>query len=79
MQKARAVHTTEWTENEVQLCTLLSIKTGGCSEDCAYCSQSARYKTDLAAQRLMKTEDVLPIAVRQSRSCFINFPVNARR
>jgi biotin synthase len=44
---------------EVQVCTLLSIKTGGCPEDCAYCPQAARYHTDITVQALMKTEDVL--------------------
>ena len=44
---------------EVQVCTLLSIKTGGCPEDCAYCPQAARYHTDVSVQALMKTEDVL--------------------
>ena len=43
LKQARNVHETYWPEDEVQLCTLLSIKTGGCSEDCSYCSQSARY------------------------------------
>ena len=47
IQQARHVHQSNWTGNEVQLCTLLSIKTGGCSEDCGYCSQSARYNTGL--------------------------------
>lgn len=46
----------------MQLCTLLSIKTGGCSEDCAYCTQSARYKTELDIEPLMKCEEVLPRA-----------------
>jgi len=62
LEKARGVHRANWSGNEVQLCTLLSIKTGGCSEDCSYCSQSARHSTGLKAERLMKTEDVLPIA-----------------
>jgi biotin synthase len=62
LQQAREVHRAHWTDNEVQLCTLLSVKTGGCSEDCAYCAQSARYKTGLEAQRLMTTEQVMPIA-----------------
>ena len=47
LRQARAVHEAHWPENEVQLCTLLSIKTGGCSEDCSYCSQSARYTTNV--------------------------------
>ena len=46
LSRARAAYLEHWGwKNEVQLCTLLSIKTGGCSEDCGYCSQSARFKT----------------------------------
>ena len=41
LQQARTVHEANWPEAEVQLCTLLSIKTGGCSEDCSYCAQTA--------------------------------------
>lgn len=59
IQRSRAVHETHWPENEVQLCTLLSIKTGGCSEDCSYCAQSARYSTSVEAERLMEKEDIL--------------------
>ncbi len=47
---------------EVQVCTLLSIKTGGCSEDCAYCPQAARYNTGVDVQALMKKEEVLAYA-----------------
>jgi len=61
---SRKVHLEHWRENEVQLCTLLSVKTGGCSEDCAYCAQSARYDTGLGAEKLLSTEEVLPIAER---------------
>ncbi|MEO8207314.1 MAG: biotin synthase BioB [Chthoniobacterales bacterium] len=77
LQKARAVHATQWQENEVQLCTLLSIKTGGCSEDCAYCAQSSRYKTDVSAQRLLKTEDVMPIAEQAKASGSTRFCMGA--
>ncbi len=59
LKQARAVHEEHWTENEVQLCTLLSIKTGGCSEDCSYCAQSARYTTEVGAERLMETCDIM--------------------
>lgn len=59
IQKARAIHQDNWTENEVQLCTLLSIKTGGCSEDCSYCAQSARYHSGVDAARLMSCESIL--------------------
>ena len=47
---------------EVQVCTLLSIKTGGCSEDCAYCPQAARYNTGVDVQALMKKDEVLAYA-----------------
>lgn len=43
----------------MQLCTLLSIKTGGCSEDCSYCAQSARYSTGVDAERLLEKEEIL--------------------
>jgi len=59
IQRSRRVHEENWPRNEVQLCTLLSIKTGGCSEDCSYCAQSARYTTDVAAERLMEKDDIL--------------------
>jgi len=51
---------------EVQLCQLLSIKTGGCSEDCSYCAQSARYTTGVEAEGLLPVEDVLSVA-RQAK------------
>ncbi|HQZ27823.1 MAG TPA: biotin synthase BioB, partial [Verrucomicrobiales bacterium] len=59
IQRSRRVHEEHWTKNEVQLCTLLSIKTGGCSEDCSYCAQSARYSTSVEVERLMEKDDVL--------------------
>ncbi len=59
LKEARAVHEAHWPEPEVQLCTLLSIKTGGCSEDCSYCAQSARYDTGVDSERLMETCDIL--------------------
>jgi biotin synthase len=59
LKQARAVHEEHWPENEVQLCTLLSIKTGGCSEDCGYCSQSARYSTGVQRENLMEKEQVM--------------------
>ncbi len=64
IQQARAVYLQHWKGDEVQLCTLLSIKTGGCSEDCFYCAQSARYDTAVEPQRLMSTAEVLEVARR---------------
>lgn len=57
--QAQTVHRRHFPPNEIQLSTLLSIKTGGCAEDCKYCSQSARYDTGLKASRLMQVESVL--------------------
>lgn len=59
IQRARSVHEENWPAAEVQLCTLLSIKTGGCSEDCSYCAQSARYKSGVDAERLMEKCDIM--------------------
>jgi len=66
LKQARAVHEANWPAAEVQLCTLLSIKTGGCSEDCSYCAQSARYSTGVDAERLLEKEAVMEKA-RQAR------------
>ena len=62
MFKAQTVHRQHFNANEVQVSTLLSIKTGACPEDCKYCSQSSRYKTDLEKERLMAVEKVLEAA-----------------
>lgn len=59
MYKAQTIHREHFAHNEIQLSTLLSIKTGKCSEDCSYCSQSIRYETDLEDQPLMDVEEVL--------------------
>ncbi len=62
ISRARAVHEKNWPDGKIQLCTLLSIKTGGCSEDCGYCTQSSRYETDLENQRLLSKETVMESA-----------------
>jgi biotin synthase len=59
---AAEVHRQHHTFGEVQVSSLLSIKTGGCSEDCAYCPQAARFHTDVKVQALMKVEEVLEAA-----------------
>ncbi|MFC4993564.1 biotin synthase BioB [Rubritalea tangerina] len=59
IKKSREVHDANWSDNEIQLCTLLSIKTGGCSEDCSYCAQSARYNSGVQVERLMEKEAVM--------------------
>jgi len=53
ISQSRAVHLEHWPGEEVQRCSLLSIKTGGCSEDCAYCAQSAHYSTGLDREDLL--------------------------
>lgn len=57
--QAQCVHRRHFEPNTVQKCQLLSIKTGGCPEDCSYCSQSARYDTGLKAAKLMAVEEVV--------------------
>ena len=59
LKQSRTVHEENWPEREVQLCTLLSIKTGGCSEDCGYCAQSARYSTEVKSEKLMEKDAVM--------------------
>ena len=62
MYRAATLHREYQDTAEVQVCTLLSIKTGGCSEDCAYCPQAARYNTGVDVQALMKKDEVLAYA-----------------
>ncbi len=66
MSQSRAVHLEHWRGEEVQRCTLLSIKTGGCSEDCAYCAQSAHHSTGLEREELMPVDAIMD-AARQAR------------
>ena len=65
--RAQSVHRHHHDPQTVQRCTLLSIKTGGCPEDCAYCPQSARYNTGVARSELMKPEAVIE-AAREARA-----------
>jgi biotin synthase len=62
--KARAVHAEHHRTNQVQLCTLLSVKTGGCAEDCAYCPQSAHHETGVEAEKVLDVDDVVANARR---------------
>ena len=59
MFEAQRVHRMHFDPTEVQISTLLSIKTGGCPEDCAYCPQSAQYDTGVKAEKLMALDAVL--------------------
>lgn len=60
--RAQQVHRAHFDANEIQRSTLISVKTGGCSEDCGYCSQSARNKTELEREKLMPVAEVVAAA-----------------
>lgn len=64
IDRARAIHKQFHAAGEVQLCTLLSVKTGGCPEDCAYCPQSAHYSTEVDRERLLGVDEVIEAAER---------------
>ncbi len=57
--RAQSIHRANHEPDAVQLCTLLSVKTGGCQEDCAYCPQSSKYETEVHPERMLSTEEVL--------------------
>ena len=75
--KAASVHREYNDTGEVQVCTLLSIKTGGCSEDCAYCPQAARYDTGVGVQALLKKEEVLEYAAKAKEAGSTRFCMGA--
>ncbi len=75
--QAQSVHRQHFNPNEVQVSTLLSIKTGSCPEDCKYCPQSAHYNTGLAKQRLMEVEAVLNKAKQAKESGSTRFCMGA--
>ena len=77
IQRSRQIHEENWPAAEVQLCTLLSIKTGGCSEDCSYCAQSARYKSGVNAERLMEKCDIMKRAEAARESGSTRFCMGA--
>jgi biotin synthase len=75
--QAQLAHRAYHRPDEVQLCRLLSIKTGGCPEDCAYCSQSAHYHTGVGREPLLDTRDVLAAASRAKRQGATRFCMGA--
>jgi biotin synthase len=77
ISQSRSVHLEHWRGEEVQRCSLLSIKTGGCSEDCAYCAQSAHYSTGLEREELLSNEDVMAVARRAQRQGATRFCMGA--
>jgi len=64
ISQSRAVHLKHWPGEAVQRCSLLSIKTGGCSEDCAYCAQSSHYSTGIEREELLSVETIAAAAKR---------------
>ena len=68
LDRARAAHRERFGSTEVQLCTLLSVKTGGCPEDCAYCPQSSHNETGLGSEKMLDVGEVLSAAQRANCS-----------
>jgi len=66
--RAATVHRAHHDGREMQVCKLISIKTGACPEDCSYCAQSSRYETDITPQKLMSKESVKEVAARAQAS-----------
>lgn len=75
--QAQTVHRQHHDANGVQLSTLLSVKTGGCSEDCAYCPQAARYHTGVEKQALLSREEVVAAAIKAKESGATRFCMGA--
>ncbi len=75
--RAAAVHRQHHDAQEVQVCTLLSVKTGGCPEDCAYCPQAARYHTDVKVHKLMEVDEVMQKAIDAKESGSTRFCMGA--
>ena len=75
--RAATEHQAHHETGEVQVCTLLSIKSGGCPEDCAYCPQSARYETEVDAQKMLDTETILSAASRAKEAGSTRFCMGA--
>lgn len=75
--RAATVHREHNDANEVQVCTLLSVKTGGCPEDCAYCPQAARYHTNVKVHKLMEVGEVLQKAMDAKESGSTRFCMGA--
>jgi biotin synthase len=77
VDEARAVHRMHHPDNEVQLCTLLSVKTGGCPENCSYCPQSSHYDTPVGREKMLDVDDVLLAAKRAKESGSTRFCMGA--
>lgn len=77
LDRARSVHVAHHGAHEVQLCTLLSVKTGGCPEDCAYCPQSSHHETSVEPERMLDVDAVLAAARRAREAGSTRFCMGA--
>jgi biotin synthase len=77
VHRAQSVHRAHHRPDSVQLCTLLSVKTGGCSEDCSYCPQSSHYDTSVGPERMLDVAEVLEAAKAAKRSGATRFCMGA--
>jgi biotin synthase len=75
--RAATVHREFNDPNEVQVCTLLSVKTGGCPEDCSYCPQAARYHTDVKVHKLLEVDEVINSALKAKEAGSTRFCMGA--
>ena len=75
--QAQQVHRQHFDPSQIQVSTLLSIKTGACPEDCKYCAQSARYKTGLEKERLMEVQQVIESAKKAKAAGSTRFCMGA--
>ncbi len=75
--RAATLHREHNDPQEVQVCTLLSVKTGGCPEDCSYCPQAARYQTDVKVHKLLSTEEVMHKALEAKAAGSTRFCMGA--
>ena len=71
--RAQTIHRATHAPDKVQTCKLLSIKTGGCPEDCAYCPQSAHYEAGVDGQELMKSADVIVARAARNKKALRDF------
>src|SRR5215831_3510162 len=77
LYRAQSIHRQFHAAGEVQLCTLLSVKTGGCPEDCAYCPQAARYATGVGPERMLTAAEVEEAAARAKAAGATRFCMGA--
>jgi biotin synthase len=77
LDRARAAHLANHPSSEVQLCTLLSVKTGGCPEDCAYCPQSSHHETNVGPEKMLDEKEVLEAATRAKAAGSTRFCMGA--